>query len=56
MDFIDFLMALSADENRSIMLYPLGTPEADYQATKEAFEIWTHKISALKDHKIRMKR
>ena len=56
MDFVDFLTELSADESRSIILYPLGTPEADYQATKEAFEIWTHKISGLKNHKIRMKR
>jgi hypothetical protein len=56
MDFIDFLTALNAEESRSIMLYPLGTPEAAYQATKEAFEIWMNKISGLKDHEIRMKR
>jgi len=56
MDFIDFIMALNGDKSRLIMLYPLGTPEAAYQATKEAFDIWAKKISGLKDHKIRMKR
>jgi len=54
MDFIDFLKALSEKKKRTIVVYPLGTPQRASIATDAEFEIWAAKIAALKEENIRM--
>lgn len=56
LDFIDFLMALAMHKSEPITVYPLGTPQSDYQAAETDFDIWEQKISTIKDLKIRMVR
>jgi len=54
MDFMDYLQALISKSDR-IVVFPVGTPEADFKPSSKAVNVWVRKLASLESDKVEVK-